>query len=110
MTLHTLVTASKGSAVKVWDMYSTQKPVTILESHHSTVISVKIHETVNYLYSLSQIWTLDVWDLKDETLIQYIELYFPLYGFALEHGPFPMELFLTKSESTLLINNSRLII
>jgi hypothetical protein len=42
---------------------------------------------------------LEVWDLKDETRIQFIDIYFPLFDQALEFSQQPMELFLNKSES-----------
>lgn len=98
--MHTLVTSSLNSPIYVWDIYSPLKPISKLETQGPTVISLKIHYPVGYLYSLTVNGLVEVWDLKDDNKVQSVELRFPINGpLQPDFGPFPMSLYSNESES-----------
>ncbi|CAF1039524.1 unnamed protein product, partial [Brachionus calyciflorus] len=104
MPMHILVTASNHSPIYIWDVYSPNKPISRLEIPGRRVISLKIHYPIGYLYSLTSNSVVEVWDLKDDNLVQTVELHFPIANFIqFEFEPFTMSLFINDNENNLVI-------
>ncbi len=53
MELAILVTATSKSPISVFNIYSPTNPTAILDTHDASIIALKIHYPINYLYSLS---------------------------------------------------------
>ena len=53
MELHLLVTVTSKSPINVFNIYSPSKPTSLLNTCNVSVIDLKIHYPINYLYALS---------------------------------------------------------
>jgi WD40 repeat protein len=103
LELHLLVTASLNSCIYLWNYYTPTAPISVLRGHIGKVISLKIQETVNYLYSLSADSVLKAWDLQKETQIQSINLDFLQIQTNLDYAQNPMLYFTTEDQSGFII-------
>ncbi|CAH1794020.1 unnamed protein product [Owenia fusiformis] len=93
-TLSLLVTGSSDYIVRLWNPFVPAKPIALLRGHTTGVIGVKIHESLEQIFSYSKESCVKVWDIKEHTCLQTVQIKFPssIFGRIPEHGSNPLHL------------------
>ncbi|XP_048248360.1 WD repeat-containing protein on Y chromosome-like isoform X1 [Haliotis rufescens] len=92
--INILATGSSDHYIRLWNPYVTSKPITVLVGHATGVIGIAIHEGFRQVFSYSKDAVIKVWDIREHTCLQTVQLKFPssIHGRMPEHGQFPLHL------------------